>query len=1047
MLSSTKAVLGYVTMSPLFVPSGITTRPDSALDFLGFPGIKSVNADLVLFVRVGGFYELFGADADLGALVGLKLMGGAEPSSATSPVTPGASDWSVMHRAGCRAQSFMFWASKIVALGYSVGRVEEVGALNASNAGKASTSSKASKAKTKERALVQVYSPATFGLWWEGFDDDAERACSSSTAIFLALCEDGRTSGLLGACCVDMAGGVLSVGTWQEVDVERSMLTGVVEASGVREVVVDDLGRLSVDTRRALAGLRVSADAGVEMRCELRYVRGHGAGSGAVGAAAGGMIGQEAARLVAKAEAGGRELFGGSLSSKAYREVGLQAIAVALQYMRDTDVMLGMASRMCVRGLDVVEDVPAASALHSSSSSLSSPACMVLNGTSLRNMEIFHGASLHRFLSGFTSTRMGARTIRRWLTKPLMNIEDIEHRLDVVDAFRSGGLVDCRMLEEGLLKLHDVEKRMPMVAQQLSTHHPLDDANESLMSLAAVPTRPLAADQERMVTWGQVKNFSSVIQELLYFSKEYIAWFSGAMPEAMAENPLLHRIHEDAVAAHDVCLPILGSIPLSGAGASASSAPADGEPVLLPHGVWPSIDRCRALVEAREADLAAHGQSLVDMAVEACRVRVGKGTRTTAATLRKIRISGIDENIGVACNRSLEAAMADAFPQWAPSERSRSGIVYREARLTALAVDLAEAQRAYNLAANQAMGVLFNLFLDEYGALLRFCQSIGEVDALLAFAKVAEDGHGLDHAVLSRPRFEMPTAATKPRLFLRDAWNPQLLTHTSPASMVPNTISMGGGSPTAVIVTGANSGGKTSILKTAAIATIMAQIGCYVPCSYSRITPVSKILTRLGARDRLAAGESTFAIEMKETSAILGQADENSLAIIDELGRGTSPRDGIAIAWATLNALASRCRTMLATHYHELNEDFEFDPRVARFHMPIDRDEGRFRLRAGPEPQFESGGILCARDAGVCEAVLRRAERVSGQIKHMMREARASRERRLAMAVLEMMPCPAIGGPRAAKPSDTPKHALASFDSLQGIEQVQLKVEFLLEDD
>lgn len=373
--------------------------------------------------------------------------------------------------------------------------------------------------------------------------------------------------------------------------------------------------------------------------------------------------------------------------------------------------------------------------------------------------------------------------------------------------------------------------------------------------------------------------------------------------------------------------------------------------------------------------------------------------------------------------------------------------MYREARLTALAVDLAEAQRAYNLAANQAMGVLFNLFLDEYGALLRFCQSIGEVDALLAFAKVAEDGHGLDHAVLSRPRFEMPTAATKPRLFLRDAWNPQLLTHTSPASMVPNTISMGGGSPTAVIVTGANSGGKTSILKTAAIATIMAQIGCYVPCSYSRITPVSKILTRLGARDRLAAGESTFAIEMKETSAILGQADENSLAIIDELGRGTSPRDGIAIAWATLNALASRCRTMLATHYHELNEDFEFDPRVARFHMPIDRDEGRFRLRAGPEPQFESGGILCARDAGVCEAVLRRAERVSGQIKHMMREARASRERRLAMAVLEMMPCPAIGGPRAAKPSDTPKHALASFDSLQGIEQVQLKVEFLLEDD
>lgn len=1054
---------------------------------LVFPGIKSENADLVLFVRVGGFYELFGADADLGALVGLKLMGGAELSSGamvTSSMTPTASDRSTIHRAGCRAQSFLFWASKIVALGYSVGRVEEVGtALPVHHGGDGqkhkggvpaqemidtkifnnSKPSKASKSRTKERALVQVYSPATFGLWFEGFDDGAEHTSSSTTAVFLALCEDARTSGLLGACCVDVAGGVLSVGAWQEVDVERSMLAGVVEVSGVREVVVDDLGRLSVDTRRAVAGLRVSADAGVEMRCGLRYVRGYGVKSGsssdsmvtktgavsgdAIGGPAGGLIDQEAASLVAKAEASGLELFGGSLSSRAYREVGLKAITVALQYMRDTNVMHGMASRMCVRGLDVGEDVSAAPALlDPSSSSFSSPTCMVLNGTSLRNMEIFQGASLHRFLSGFARTMMGTRAIRRWLAKPLMRVEDIEHRLDVVDAFQSSGLVDCRVLEEGLLKLHDVEKRMPMVAHQLSTHQ-LGDANESLMSLTAVPTRSLAADQERMVTWGQVKLFSSVIRELLYFAKEYISWFSRAVPSATAENPLLHRIHEDAVAAHDVCLPILGSIPVPGIGADASvrTAPADTEPVLLPQGVWPSIDRCRAVVESREAELTAHGQALVELVLEACRVGGGKGTGTRAATLQKIRISGIDEAIGVTCNRSLEAAMAHAFPQWKPSERSRSGIVYREARLTALAVDLAKAQRAYNLEANQVMSVLFNLFLDEYETLLRFCQGIGQVDALLAFAKLAEDGHGLDgHVVLSRPRFEMPTAATKPRLFLRDAWNPQLLTHIPPTRIVANTISMGGGSPTVVIVSGANSGGKTSILKTAAIATIMAQVGCYVPCSYSRITPVSKILTRLGARDRLSAGESTFAIEMKETSAILGQADANALAIIDELGRGTSPRDGMAIAWATLNTLASHCRTMLATHYHELNEDFEFDPRVARFHMPIDRDDGRFRLRAGPEPQFESGGILCARDAGVCEGVLRRATHISGHIKRMMRDARASRERRLAMALLETMVCPSSGRPMPARPSLNSKHALPSLDSLQ---RLQLQVTFLLDDD
>lgn len=165
-------------------------------------------------------------------------MGGAEPSpglAGTSSVTPGASDWSALHRAGCRAQSFLFWASKIVALGYSVGRVEEVGTTQPKqhragaqdhqgrvpsqgmveiDTAHASKSSKASKIKTKERALVQVYSPATFGLWWEGFDDGAEHASSSSTAVFLAVYEDERTSGLLGVCCVDVAGGVLQVGSW-----------------------------------------------------------------------------------------------------------------------------------------------------------------------------------------------------------------------------------------------------------------------------------------------------------------------------------------------------------------------------------------------------------------------------------------------------------------------------------------------------------------------------------------------------------------------------------------------------------------------------------------------------------------------------------------------------------------------------------------------------------------------------------------------------------------------------------------------------------------
>jgi len=347
--------------------------------------------------------------------------------------------------------------------------------------------------------------------------------------------------------------------------------------------------------------------------------------------------------------------------------------------------------------------------------------------------------------------------------------------------------------------------------------------------------------------------------------------------------------------------------------------------------------------------------------------------------------------------------------------------MYEDVMLTDLSRRLYEAQRFYNHTVNHAMNVSLNLFLDEYSTLLHFCQSIGEMDALLGFANLADSVPPSSGIEFSRPRFCRENMDS-PRLFLRDGWNPQLSGHSP--QIVPNTIHIGGSASTALIISGANSGGKTSVLKMTAIATIMAQIGCYVPCSDSLICPVSRILTRLGARDRLSAGESTFAIEMKEASAILNQADANSLAIIDELGRGTSPKEGQAIAWATLNTLASICRTMLATHYHEINDYFEFDVRVGRHHMPVSSDETRFQLRPGPEPDMSSGGILCACDAGLPVDVLKRAEQISKTIHMQLKGAQMSPP---MSAILACLGC--IGG---------------SCVSCSGIRALQRKIPFLL---
>ncbi|XP_015756770.1 PREDICTED: DNA mismatch repair protein Msh6-like [Acropora digitifera] len=140
---------------------------------------------------------------------------------------------------------------------------------------------------------------------------------------------------------------------------------------------------------------------------------------------------------------------------------------------------------------------------------------------------------------------------------------------------------------------------------------------------------------------------------------------------------------------------------------------------------------------------------------------------------------------------------------------------------------------------------------------------------------------------------------------------------------------------TCVLVTGPNMGGKSTLMRQAGLILIMAQMGCFVPAEKCRLTPVDRVFTRLGAQDRILSGESTFFVELNETSTILKHATQHSLVIVDELGRGTATYDGTAIACAVVRALSSqiRCRTLFSTHYHSLVEEFSADENVRLGHM------------------------------------------------------------------------------------------------------------------
>ena len=138
-------------------------------------------------------------------------------------------------------------------------------------------------------------------------------------------------------------------------------------------------------------------------------------------------------------------------------------------------------------------------------------------------------------------------------------------------------------------------------------------------------------------------------------------------------------------------------------------------------------------------------------------------------------------------------------------------------------------------------------------------------------------------------------------------------------------------------------GGKSTILRQTCLISVMAQLGCFVPAASCRMTPVDRIFTRIGASDKILSGQSTFFVELAETAMILHHATKHSLVILDELGRGTSTFDGTAIAHAVAEHLVSksRCRTMFATHYHSLVEEWSFDPRVELGHMSclVDADQ------------------------------------------------------------------------------------------------------------
>ena len=268
------------------------------------------------------------------------------------------------------------------------------------------------------------------------------------------------------------------------------------------------------------------------------------------------------------------------------------------------------------------------------------------------------------------------------------------------------------------------------------------------------------------------------------------------------------------------------------------------------------------------------------------------------------------------------------------------------------------------------------------------CRIVSRLDCLEGFAQQA-----LDRGYC-RPEMDKSLS-----IDIEAGRHPVIETLMAPGEeYVPNDIHMDSKSDQIMILTGPNMAGKSALLRQTALIVLMAQIGSFVPAKKARIGYFDKIFTRVGATDNISRGESTFMVEMLETSMIMHNLSARSLVLLDEIGRGTSTYDGMSIARALveyLHKFGKGAKTLFATHYHELNDLEDIYPRVKNYHISV-KEEGReviFLRKLVPGGVAHSFGIHVARLAGMPHEVIESAERTLKELEKKEKSIRAVSEK------------------------------------------------------
>ena len=608
-----------------------------------------------------------------------------------------------------------------------------------------------------------------------------------------------------------------------------------------------------------------------------------------------------------------------------------------------------------------------------------------------------------------TATPMGARLLRQWLLAPLLDRAEIDRRLDAVARLVADPMAR-EALREALDGVRDVERLASKAAAGRATPRELGALGGSI---ARLPDVEAALRRLSGVARGAPPPTDTIAP--------------GDEPTTTVPAP------PDAV---DRILD--GWDPCADVGREIAATLVDRPPVAVgeEESVRPGVDA--ELDELRA--ICSGGRDAIAGIQEAERARTGIGSLKVGFN----RVFGYFIEITNA-NRHLVPDDYQRRQTLTGAERYVTPALkaYEEKVLTAAErIEVRERELVDRLRA--AVGARVR-------RLQHAAACAAELDVLASFAEVAAregyvrpevtDDFALDVVGGRHPVVE--------RMMPRDRFIPNDVRLTEDARLV--------------ILTGPNMAGKSTILRQVGLLVLMAQVGCFVPASRATIGLVDRLFTRVGASDNLVRGQSTFMVEMSETSAILHTATRRSLVLLDEIGRGTSTYDGVSIAWAVSEHLHERigCKTVFATHYHELTQLADELPAARNYNVGVREvgDQILFLHRLQPGGADRSYGIEVGRLAGLPDAVLARAREVLHVLEQealvdverrggapgpagdpaprdgASAERRAARQRAAAteqLALFATEPHPVVLALRALDPDElTPRQALALLAELK----------------